>query len=297
MSKELELRTRLSGLRQSMQARGIDTLCAYYGAQHNMLRSDPILLLLDFRVLGPSALIVPLVGELELLVSPLWDLARAQETIGTAAQIRAVEEGALPEALASALQTRLGRVALAGADVMPVGTARRLFSLLSYQPDDATDLIRATSVTRLGFELARVERAARIADAGFAHLCYIARAGMWEYDIAAELEYAMQKLGSEDNFGLMSTGSHNVAVRAVCNRKLEAGDSIVSEITPCYRGYFAQLCRTLVLGEASELQRQKFAMLLQAEDAGLAVAHPGRPTSGIARAVNEVICAAGYADY
>ena len=42
----------------------------------------------------------------------------------------------------------------------------------------------------------------------------------------------MQSLGAEDNFGLMSTGPHNVAIRAVCDRRLEAGDVIVGEITP-----------------------------------------------------------------
>lgn len=297
MSKGDELKTRLASLRDMMQARGVDTLALFYGGQHNMLRPDPILLLLDYRVLGPSALIVPRTGALELMISPVWDLARAREAIGAQARITSIAEEAVPDALADVLRSQTGALAMAGMEVMPVGMARRFIAALGERPQDAADLVRACAVTRLPFELARVERAARIADAGFAHLCDIARPGMWEYDIAAELEYAMQKLGSEDNFGLMSTGAHNVAVRAVCDRKLEPGDSIVSEITPCDHGYFAQLCRTLVLGEPSDLQRQKFAMLLQAEDAGLARARAGEPVSGIAKAVNEVIGGAGYADY
>ena len=120
---------------------------------------------------------------------------------------------------------------------------------------------------------------------------------MREYELAAEMDAAMQSLGSEDNFGLMAAGAHNVAIRAVTDRKLEPGDVIVGEITPCYRGYFAQLCRTLILGEPSDLQREKYDLLLRAQAAGLSVAKAGLPSAGIAKAVNQVIGAAGYAEY
>ena len=280
-----------------MAAQGLSTLAAFYGAQHNMLRPDPILLLLDYRCLGPSALIVPLQGQPQLFLSPIWDLARAREAIGERARISAIEEAALPEAMAAAMNAAGDVLALAGLEVMPVGLARRFMAALGVKPADGAPIVRNCGATRMPFELARVAHAAAIADAGFQHLCEIARPGLWEYEIAAELECAMQKLGSEDNFGLMSTGDHNVAVRAVKDRRLQAGDLIVSEITPCHGGYFAQLCRTLILGEPSELQREKFDLLLRAEDAGLAMAKPGLPTSGIAKAVNEVIGGAGYADY
>lgn len=297
MSREIDLDKRLESVRAEMAAQGLSALGAFYGAQHNMLRPDPILLLLDYRCLGPSALIIPLEGKPQLILSPVWDLARASESIGARAIITTVDENALPEAMAAAMQACCGALAIAGLEVMPVGLARRLVAALGAQPADGAPIIRNCGATRLPFELARVARAAAIADAGFAHLCDIARPGMWEYEIAAELECAMQKLGSEDNFGLMSTGDHNVAVRAVRDRKLVAGDLIVSEITPCHGGYFAQLCRTLILGEPSTLQQDKFDLLLRAEDAGLALAKPGLPTAGIAKAVNEVIGGAGYADY
>ncbi len=297
MSRETDLNKRLESVRAEMAATGYSTLGAFYGAQHNMLRPDPILLLLDYRCLGPSALIIPVTGKPQLILSPVWDLARAQEAIGALATITAVEEDALPQAMAAAMLTSGGPLALAGTEVMPVGLARELMAALGSRPADGADIIRSCGATRMPFELARVVRAAAIADAGFQHLCEIARPGMWEYELAAELECAMQKLGSEDNFGLMSTGDHNVAVRAVRDRKLAAGDLIVSEITPCNGGYFAQLCRTLILGEPTDLQKEKFDLLLRAEDAGLAVAKPGLPTSGIAKAVNDVIGAAGYADY
>jgi len=296
VSVNAELGHRLDQVRSLMRERSWGVLVAYYGGQHNMLRPDPIMLMTDYRVLGPSVLVIPLGGQLQLIITPPWDLPRAREAV-TAAAVNAVNETDLVSAMVRAAAGSAGQVALAGTEVMPVAVARALVGALGYKPADASQMIRSVCRTRQPFELSRVEKAAAIADEGFRHLCEIARPGMREYELAAELEHAMQVAGSEDNFGLMATGVHNVAVRAVTDRRLERGDLIVSEITPCYRGYFAQLCRTLALGVPSAMQQQKFDLLLRAEDAGLAQASPGRPSSGIAGAINDVIAAAGYADY
>jgi NAD-specific glutamate dehydrogenase len=87
MSRKAELKGRLARLQAEMAKQNIATLGAYYGAQHNMLRPDPILLLVDYRVLGPSALIIPAEGIPHLLLSPPWDMARARECIGDLASV------------------------------------------------------------------------------------------------------------------------------------------------------------------------------------------------------------------
>ena len=120
---------------------------------------------------------------------------------------------------------------------------------------------------------------------------------MWEYELAAEVEAAMQHAGSEDNFGLIAADAHNVAIRAPQDRRLERGDLIIGEITPCYRGYLAQLCRTLLLGAASDLQRKKYDLLIEAQQRSFDKASPGTPSAEMAKAANAVLGAAGYAEY
>jgi Xaa-Pro dipeptidase len=291
-----DLQQRLARVQSAMAERGIGGLIAFYGAQHNMLRMDPILLLADYRVIGPAALLIPTTGEPTLVLSPPWDLARARETTPLA-DVRAVEEAALPSAIADAAKTLPQPVALIGREVMPLGFARALYRALGQEPMDGGDVVKATAATRTEIEIERIAKAAKIADEGFRCLTEAAEIGMREYELAAVLDTTMQSLGAEDNFGLMSTGPHNVAIRAVCDRRLEPGDVIVGEITPCYRGYFAQLCRTLILGEPSDVQREKYDLLLRAEAAGFAAAKPGLSSSGIAKAVNGVIGGAGYAEY
>jgi Xaa-Pro aminopeptidase len=294
--RESQLLERLRELQLALAARGLVGLVVYYGAQHNMLRPDPIMLLTDHRALGPSALIVPVQGAPVLIASPRWDEARAREACGLG-DVICVDEDRLVAEMARAAGALAGPLAMTGIEIMPLARASVFFALLGHEPVDGGDMLRAISRTRKPFELERVRRAAEIADKGFERLCEIARPGVREYELAAEVEATMQSLGSEDNFGLIATGSHNVAVRAVNDRKLEAGDLVIGEITPCYKGYFAQLCRTFILGEPNALQRGKFDMLIEAENAGLTAVRPGLSSSGVAKAINAVISRYGYADY
>ena len=119
------------------------------------------------------------------------------------------------------------------------------------------------------------ERATWIAERGYERLLEYARPGIREFELAAELYCFMKKLGAEDNFLLMSASQHNLAVRAAGERVLDVGDIILSEITPCYRGQFVQICRTTVIGEPRPVIREKFAILQDAMREGLAAGRAG----------------------
>jgi len=296
MDAKDDLEFRVKRVQDAMTERGYGGLIIYYGGQHNMLRTDPILLLADFRVIGPSALLLPETGAPSLILSPPWDLARARDAVHLE-NVTAVEESDLAAAVVSGAKNLPSPLALTGREIMPMGFARELYAAFEMPPMDGDDVVRATAATRTPVELDRITRAAAIADAGFQTLRKVAEVGMREYELAAEMNSTMEALGSEDNFGLMSAGAHNIAIRAVTDRKLEEGDVIVGEITPCYKGYFAQLCRTFILGEPTDLQREKYDMLLNAQMAGFEAALPGQPSSGIAGAVNKVIGDAGYGEY
>jgi Xaa-Pro aminopeptidase len=296
MDVKTDLQARIKRVQDVMAERGYGGLIIYYGAQHNMLRLDPILLLADFRSLGPCALLLAASGEPTLILSPPWDLARAREEVAFA-QVVAVGEHELAAEIARRSKDLAAPLALTGREIMPMGFARALYGQFDTAPVDGDDIVRATAATRTEVELDRITRAAAIADVGFETLQRVAEVGMREYELAAEMEAVMVALGSEDNFGLMAAGAHNIAIRAVTDRRLEEGDVIVGEITPCYKGYFAQLCRTFILGTPTDLQREKYDILLSAEVAGLKAAMPGQPSSGIATAVNQVISDAGYGEY
>jgi Xaa-Pro aminopeptidase len=291
-----DLAERVARVRERMRLRGINGLIVYFNGQHFMLRFNPLLYLSDYKALGPAFLFVPVEGEPALLISPDWDLPRALKSVPFAT-IKAVPQAALAPAAAEMTRTLRKPLAIAGRAHMTVGFSRQLFPLIDAEIAEDDELVEGLAATRTVVELDRITTAAAIADEGFRALREAACPGMREYELAAEIEAAMQGAGSEDNYGLLGAGSHNLAIRAPTDRRLEAGDVIIGEIAPCYRGYFAQLCRTLVLGKPSRLQWDKYDLLLRAQAAGLAAALPGRPSSDIAVAINGVIGAAGYGEY
>jgi Xaa-Pro aminopeptidase len=157
--------------------------------------------------------------------------------------------------------------------------------------------IRQLARIRSPEEIAAAEKATAIAERGYEHMLACVRPGMREYELAAELYCAMKKLGAEDNFLLLSASQHNLAVRAAGGRVLDQGDVILSEITPCYQGQFAQLCRTTVIGKPSPVMHEKYALLQTAMRAGQAAAVPGASVRDVTEAMDNCFRAAGYGDY
>ena len=95
----------------------------------------------------------------------------------------------------------------------------------------------------------------------------------------------------------MSASQHNLAVTAAGARVLDVGDIILSEITPCYQGQFAQICRTTVIGDTTPLLHEKYAVLQQAMRCGQAAAVPGASVRAVTQSMDDCFRAAGYGDY
>ena len=72
---------------------------------------------------------------------------------------------------------------------------------------------------------------------------------------------------------------------------------VTTELTPCVDGYYAQICRTLVVGEPNAEQNKAFALYREAMEAGIAAVRDGVTAADIARAENEVFRREGLGDY
>ena len=72
---------------------------------------------------------------------------------------------------------------------------------------------------------------------------------------------------------------------------------MLGELTPSYDGQMAQICRTLSLGPASEVVKEKYAMLVEGMQKGIEQAKPGNRMSQVCNAINAVLEAQGYGEY
>jgi Xaa-Pro aminopeptidase len=143
-----------------------------------------------------------------------------------------------------------------------------------------------------------MRRAGVVCSAGWEAFVNAVRPGVREYEIVAEVEARIKSMGAQDNFMLMASGRDEVrGMTPPGNRQLEAGDMVRTELTPSLDGYYAQICRSVVLGPPSEGQLKSFDLFNEAVEAGLAAVRAGVTGGDIARAENDVFRKHGYGEY
>ena len=281
----------------AMKAQGLSALLFYSTGQLSMLEVNPVLWISGALPMGPdTAVLVTDSGDAAMVIGLSWDEGRirAQSWIRDLRIAAGFAQGVRELVEEKVLKGPLGIVGWA---FMPARLYKELEQALNGKVKVADAIL--TSLARLsGSEaLPTLERAAALADIGFSAILEKARVGMPEHELQAEVEYAMRSRGAEDNFGMVTASDHGHSTHPPSDRRLEPGDIIIAEITPAVGGHFIQLCRTAVMGPASSLLSEKFAILEEAMEKSLAEARPGKKAGEIARAMNRVFAAHGYEKY
>ena len=285
---------RLADILARMREAKLDTIVSLHDGAHFIEKPNPVTVITGFKSLGPSAAILSSDGATTLIVTPTWDTERAAEQCP---QARVVGAPGIAEAVTAALSNGARKNAgLAGMRFLPWSIAERVAAALPAAPS-ADKLVFDAARTKTDAEIAHAREATRIAELGYRHLLSIAQAGISEDALALELKWQMKALGADDNFLLLCAGPHNRAVQPSTGRKLQNGDIILAEITPSVHGQLAQICRTVVVGDASAELADKYALVVHAMDQGITAAKPGVPMAEVCRAINTVLEAKGYAEY
>jgi Xaa-Pro aminopeptidase len=291
------VRARLSDAVDRLRDDGLDGLLAVNNGDHSFLDANAVFVLSGYRAVGESALVLDRDGGSTLVVTPAWDgerarrMAQATSVIATSDLADGIERAVTERGL------QRGRLATVGLGTLGQAQVERIEKVIGRDAPARDDLARDLARVRSGEERAAAERAVAIAEQGYQAALECVRPGMREYELTAELMCAMKGLGAEDNFLLVSASQHNYAVRAAGRRILEEGDVILAEISPCHRGQFVQICRTVTIGEPREEVSRNYALMQSAMRAGQAAARSGTRVADVARAMNAVLEDAGYGDY
>jgi len=164
--------------------------------------------------------------------------------------------------------------------------------------EDATALLDRLLLHKLPAEIAALRRAAQMADDAYAVFREAVRPGRRQYEIVADIEAYLRRQGCPDNFMIIGSGGTDVlGMTPPSERRILSGDLVTTELTPAVEGYFAQICRTLVVGRATAAQRRAFDVFREALAAGIAAVRPGATAADIARAENDVFRKYGLGDY
>ncbi len=277
---------RLGRLTGALVAEGLDGIVVF----GNAWQADYLRFATDLAVVeGDAAAVVTSDGATRAWFESAVEAARARAA-GPDAEITASDD------LVDAVKSHVGRlgdrrIALAPAALAPHG-------LSGLGLGDGTALLDRLLLVKSPRELDAIRRASAMADRGYRAFTEAIAVGRPQYEIVAEVEAFFREAGCPENFMIMASGGADVrGMTPAGTRRLAAGDLVTTELTPCVEGYYAQLCRTLVIGPPSEVQSRAFDVYLEAAEAGEAVLRAGVRASAIARAENDVFRRHGLGQY
>ena len=162
----------------------------------------------------------------------------------------------------------------------------------------ATKMMNQARMVKSEWELEQIRRAGVVCSAGWTAFVSALKPGVMEFEIVAAVEAELKRLGAQDNFMLIASGGTEVmGMSPPGKRRLKPGDMVRTELTPQLNGYFAQICRSAVLGVPDEGQVRSFALFKESLEAGLAAVKAGVTAHEIATAENDVFRKYGYGEY
>lgn len=146
-------------------------------------------------------------------------------------------------------------------------------------------------------ELAKMRQAEHIGDIAFQEILKDIRPGVTELELAAKLEYIMKMNGAEKlSFeSIVASGENSSKPHAEPGRRvIKSGDFLTMDFGCVYEGYCSDMTRTVVVGKASDKQKEIYATVLTAQTAVLAMLKPGMAGKEYDKVAREIIYGAGY---
>jgi Xaa-Pro aminopeptidase len=119
-------------------------------------------------------------------------------------------------------------------------------------------------------------------------------------DVALELEYFMKKKGATGlSFdSIVASGKRSSLPHGVASDKIiEDGDFLTLDFGCVYNGYCSDMTRTIVVGKASERQKEIYNIVLNAQMRALENIKPGMTGFELDKIARDVIIDAGYGEY
>jgi len=146
-------------------------------------------------------------------------------------------------------------------------------------------------------ELESIRKAEAIGDAVFTEILTFIKPGMTELEVAAQIEYLLKvKGGTACSFpAIVASGINSSMPHAVpSQKKLENGDFLTMDFGCVYEGYCSDMTRTIVIGKASDKQKEVYNTVLEAQMAALNFIKAGYKGKDVDKVARDIIYKAGY---
>lgn len=272
-----------------MTLAGVDTLLVSVGSDLPYLtgyRAMPLERL--------TMLVLPVAGD-PMLVIPELEVARVPPH--EAFSIRSWSETEDPITIVADLAGDCRRAAIGDQT-----WARFALALDGAMPDaalvSAGDLMSSLRRRKATDEVQRLRAAAAAADVVIDRLAGMKLSGSSERVVAREITEMMLAEGHESVEFVIVAGGPNGASphHEPTGRRIEAGDAVVVDIGGRMAGYCSDTSRTFHVGRPDPAYARAYAVLQQAQEAGVAAVRPGVLAQEVDRAARAAIEESGYGD-
>ena len=144
---------------------------------------------------------------------------------------------------------------------------------------DSLPIVHEMRLIKSSFETELLSKAAKISAAGHVRAMQTCCAGMWEYQLQAEVEYGFALQGTRDiAYNSIVAGGENACVLHYTNNNmpLQKGDLVLIDAGAEYQGYAGDITRTFpVSGVFSACQAKLYQLVLDIQISAISQVKPG----------------------
>ena len=202
----------------------------------------------------------------------------------------------LVENIQALLRIGLAGAGLIGADVM----ASLRASLPAAKWIDVENDLCSLRARKSPAEIEVIRYAYKIAETGFQAAVDTIKAGVSERAVAAEIEAAMRRSGSEgtgiDTIVASGPNTRPILARSTF-RSIGADDLVLVTIAPRYEGYHAAIGRIILVGDPGREIRHALEIAIQAQEACFQALHPGIEGRQVEALGRKIVADAGFGQY
>ena len=180
----------------------------------------------------------------------------------------------------------------------------RAFEAVELEP--TRGVVEALRVVKDAGEVARMERAAGIADASLAELlprlseAAVDGGALTESEFAADLDHAMRRRGAEESAfeTIVASGENSAKPHARPGpRRIRRGDAVVIDFGATFDGYRSDMTRTFFVGEPPDDELAKvWTVVSESQQAGVDQVGPGVAAAAVDSACRQLIAEAGWGE-
>jgi Xaa-Pro aminopeptidase len=182
---------------------------------------------------------------------------------------------------------------------MPVRDAERVSSIFRGAVQPLADVVEQLRQVKDDTEVAAIRAAAELAAAALAEVLPTVTAGERELDVAARLEFALRRRGSEWHpfQTIVASGPRAALPHArTSEREIGRGEFLLIDFGAQLDGYCADITRTVAIGSVDERQRVVYELVQEAQGrarGAIRAGMTGREADALAR---DLIASRGYGD-